>query len=277
MKKKQSMTQFKLNKLTKVIRKSSGDIQRSITKIAIKSGWEAKGYSSLKEYYEKDLNDTELGYYAINRHKNIGITVYNLAGQKYVGRYKGDAIMPLVKLDEKQQKKAWSKLQKKCGKEEIPPKWLNKKRVLAALEALKFIPTSKIETSIETTEVKDDDKYSFGEDSIDEDDQPADLDNQKRPSNKDDDEATDNSSFQANVKTAHESEAELSTHDSIEQKFHSHLNHKFKGDKYFSRRITSCIEETFSEKCILTICKHLLESMEYEQQRVVFKYLKARR
>lgn len=127
-----------VNKTTEAIKNSSSDIQRRVTELSLVKGWEVIGYSSFKEYVEGELSDISLGYDALNRLRRIGECIFTVAGMKYVGHYKGDAIMCLVKLDSKQQKQVWKLLIQQSGEKQVPSTWLNIKRVERAIEQLGY-------------------------------------------------------------------------------------------------------------------------------------------
>ncbi len=274
-----TMTKPELNAATKAIKSASKDIQRQVTIIDLRKGWEAKGYNSFKEYCHSEFIGWEIAYDALNRHRRIGLIIVNVAGIDAVGNYKGDAIMEMVKLEPKQQKHIWKKLQKKCGQTEIPRKWLTKKRVekmMVKLGYKKSSPNAEM-TLGEKNNVKGN-GTTVDIDTVEIDEEGQDpwitkSDKSKKRfdavgKNKGCIEEYNSSDFE-NVQDVDKPEI-----SQVEAKFFSCFESEFLHDEFFSRRIKNCIENSFSEKCIVTLCKHLLVELEREQQKRVFTYLK---
>lgn len=140
-----SMSEANLNESTKVILKTNSVQQKEITKIALQKGWEAKGYDSFKQYCQGELFD--MNYDTLNRHRRVGLVLHTVGNMNAVGKYSSDAIMPLMALEPKQQKKVWEKLKKKCGKKSMPKKWLTRARMEKAIEELGFNGDKKTDPS----------------------------------------------------------------------------------------------------------------------------------
>jgi len=278
-----AMTEPELNASTKAIKGACKDIQREVTIIELCKGWEVKGYSSFKEYCNVEFIGWEIAYDALNRHRRIGLIIVNVAGIDAVGKHKGNAIMEMVKLEPKQQKHIWKKLQKKCGQADIPRKWLTKKRVeemAIKLGYRKPSPSAEI-----TSGGKNNVKGNSSTVDIDDVEIDANPDADVQDIDTDQDDKSEEMSAAVGKKKAcidkFNSDGVESDQDphkpeisQVEAEFFSCFESEFLHDEFFSRRIKNCIENSFSENCIVTLCKHLLVELEHKQQKRVFTYLK---
>ena len=268
------MNAKEVHKTTQAIKAYSSKLQLIITQLALVIGWVILGYSSFKEYVEGELYDCLIGYDALNRHRRIGECIYALAGMQYVGYYKGDAIMLLVKFDLPKQKQIWKQLINQHGEADIPPSWLNKKRVRHAIGQLGYaaskdavevssVDTNKAVVSEQTINVDNNDKRD-GNGDIDA------LANTYVDVDADSDQMVELLEEPPVINTASERPSGKG-----EARFYECLEKTYVDDPIFSRRVLKSIKGSLQKNNILLICKYLLVNQDEEEVREVVKYLKA--